>query len=183
VLGKKLKKDVQKVKKGLPDVTSEQCKAYLSERKITVAGIELVEGDLVVKRALKQDEESKDQETNTDDDVLTILDVAIYPELAEEGLAREIINRVQQLRKKANLKPTDDVKMEYKVQEDPDNVGIESVFHKQSSFIEKALRRPVDKHVVTEVEGPVVNGVKDDIIVEEVQEVQKATFLLRLLKL
>jgi isoleucyl-tRNA synthetase len=182
-LGKKLKKDVQKVKKGLSDVNSEQCKAYLSEGKITVAGIELVEGDLVVKRALKQDDNSKDQEPNTDDDVLTILDVASYPELAEEGLAREIINRVQQLRKKANLKPTDDVKMEYKVQEDPDNVGLDSVFHRQSAFIEKALRRPVDKHVVTEVEGPVVDGVKEDIIVEEVQEVQRATFLLRLLKL
>jgi isoleucyl-tRNA synthetase len=184
VLGKKLKKDVQKVKKALPDVTSNDCKTFLSDKKISVAGIELVEGDLVVRRALKQDENSEHQETNTDDDVLTILDVAIHPELAQEGLAREIINRVQQLRKKSNLKPTDDVKMEYRVQEDPDAIGLEKVFESQSSFIEKALRRPVDKHVVTEIEGPVVNGVdQDKIIAEEVQEIQKATFLLRLLNL
>lgn len=184
VLGKKLKKDVQKVKKALPDVTSNDCKAFLSDKKISVAGIELVEGDLVVRRALKQDENSEHQETNTDDDVLTILDVAIHPELAQEGLAREIINRVQQLRKKSNLRPTDDVKMEYRVQEDPDAIGLEKVFESQSSFIEKALRRPVDKHIVTEVEGPIVNGVdQDKIIAEEVQEIQKATFLLRLLKL
>ncbi|KAJ4518987.1 isoleucine--tRNA ligase [Exophiala dermatitidis] len=188
VLGKKLKKDVQKVKKALPDLTSSDCKAYLTNGKITVAGIELVEGDLVVRRALKEDESSKDQETNTDNDVLTILDVAIYPELAQEGLAREIINRVQQLRKKVHLKPTDDVKMEYKVQEDPDHVGIEKVFEEQSRFIEKALRRPIDKHVVTEVDGPIPNGDADkeessNIIAEEVQEVQKATFLLRLLKI
>jgi isoleucyl-tRNA synthetase len=183
VLGKKLKKEVQKVKKALPDVTSSECKAYLSEGKITVAGIELVEGDLVVRRALKEDETSKDQETNTDNDVLTILDAALYPELAQEGLAREIINRVQQLRKKANLKPTDDVKMEYKVQEDPDKIGLEQVFEQQGTFIEKALRRPVDKHVVTELDGQVPNGIKEDFILEEVQEVQKATFLLRLLKL
>lgn len=184
VLGKKLKKDVQKVKKALPDVTSHDCKAFLSDKKISVAGIELVEGDLVVKRALKQDENSKHQETNTDDDVLIVLDVAIYPELAQEGLAREIINRVQQLRKKANLKPTDDIKMEYRVQEDPDAIGLESAFESQSDFIGKALRRPLDKHAVTEVEGPVVNGVDESsIIAEEVQEIQKATFLLRLLKL
>ncbi|KAL2397049.1 Isoleucine-tRNA ligase, cytoplasmic [Exophiala dermatitidis] len=187
VLGKKLKKDVQKVKKALPDLTSSDCKAYLTNGKIAVAGIELVEGDLVVRRTLKEDESSKDQETNTDNDVLTILDVAIYPELAQEGLAREIINRVQQLRKKVHLKPTDDVKMEYKVQEDPDHVGIEKVFEEQSRFIEKALRRPIDKHVVTEVDGPIPNGDagKEDsnIIAEEVQEVQKATFLLRLLKI
>lgn len=184
VLGKKLKKDVQKVKKALPDVTSNDCKAFLADKKISVAGIELVEGDLVVKRALKQDENSKHQETNTDDDVLTILDVAIHPELAQEGLAREIINRVQQLRKKANLKPTDDIKMEYRVQEDPDTIGLETAFESQSDFIGKALRRPLDKHVITEIEGPVVNGVDPNkIIAEEVQEIQKATFLLRLLTL
>lgn len=185
VLGKKLKKDVQKVKKALPEVTSGQCKAFLAENKITVAGIELVKGDLVVRRALKEDEDSKHQETNTDDDVLTILDVALHPELAQEGLAREIINRVQQLRKKANLTATDDVKMEYRVQDDPDNIGLAQVFEQHSGVIEKALRRPVDKHVVTEVEGPVTNGVEenDRLIVEEVQEVQKATFLLRLLKI
>ncbi|KAJ9610353.1 isoleucine--tRNA ligase [Cladophialophora chaetospira] len=184
VLGKKLKKDMQKVKKALPDVTSDDCKTYLSDGKLNVAGIELVEGDLVVKRSLKESEASKDQETNTDNDVLTILDSALHPELAQEGLAREIINRVQQLRKKANLKPTDDVKMEYCVQEDPDEIGLEKVFETQSSYIEKALRRPVDKHVVTAIEGPVTNGdAKEDVIVEEVQEVNKATFLLRLLKL
>lgn len=184
VLGKKLKKDMQKVKKALPDVTSDDCKKYFSEGKISVAGIELVEGDLVVKRSLKESATSKDQETNTDNDVLTILDAAIYPELAQEGLAREIINRVQQLRKKAGLKPTDDIKMEYKVQEDPDAIGLEKTFQEQTSFIEKALRRPVDKHVVTEVDGPITNGDKSqDIIAEEVQEIQKATFLLRLLKL
>lgn len=184
VLGKKLKKDMQKVKKALPDVTSDDCKSYLSNDKLNVAGIELVKGDLVVKRSLKDSETSKDQETNTDNDVLTILDVAIHPELAQEGLAREIINRVQQLRKKANLKPTDDVKMEYKVQEDPDEIGLEKVFETQGSYIEKALRRPVDKHVVTEMNGPVTNGdSREDVIVEEVQEVNKATFLLRLLKL
>lgn len=184
VLGKKLKKDVQRVKKALPDLTSSECKAYLDEKKIAVAGIDLIEGDLVVRRSLKQDDNSKDQETNSDDDVLTILDVAIHPELEQEGLAREIINRVQQLRKKANLVPTDDVKMEYRVQEDPENIGLEAVFESQSAFIEKALRRPVDKHVVTQVEGPITNGdQKENILAEEVQEIQKATFLLRLLKL
>jgi len=44
------------------------------------------------------------------------------------------------------------------------------------------LRRPLDKHIVTEVAGLVV-GVKEGVIVQEEQEVQKATFLLSLLKL
>jgi len=180
-LGKKLKKEAVKVKKALPALSSNEVKRFVKEKSITVEGIQLDEEDLLVKRGLG-DEASKNLETNTDDDVLIILDAASYPELAEEGLAREIINRVQKLRKKAGLVPTDDVKMEYKVLADPENLGIENIFERQAKTIEKALRRPLDKHIVTEVAG-LVNGVKEGLIMQEEQEVQKATFLLSLVKL
>ncbi|OJD16650.1 isoleucine-tRNA ligase [Emergomyces pasteurianus Ep9510] len=182
-LGKKLKKDAQKVKKALPLLSSNDVKRFVADGKIIVDGIELVHGDLVIKRGLKDDASSSDFETNTDDDVLLILDAILYPELAEEGLAREIVNRVQRLRKKAGLVPTDDVGMEYRVISDPDNIGIEHVFQTQAKAIEKALRRPIDQHIVTEVEGKTPEGEEEGIILEEEQEVQKATFLLRLVKL
>lgn len=180
-LGKKLKKDAQRVKKALPSVSSEQIKQFNATKKIEVDGIALEEGDLIVKRGLQESDSNKNLETNTDDDVLIILDSALYPELAEEGLAREIVNRVQRLRKKAGLMATDDVKMEYEMRTDPDNIGIESVFEKQSAVIEKALRRPVDKRLTTTlVDG---SDSASHVILEEEQEVQKATFLLRLVKL
>ena len=188
-LGKKLKKDAQKVKKALPSLTSEDVQRFVQTKKITVDGIELSDEDLIVRRGLGQDDEaSRHLETNTDNDVLTILDANIDPELAREGVAREIINRVQQLRKRSGLVPTDDVKMVYKVISDPEGIGLEKVFASQARAFEKALRRPLDKHVVTkdggeaEVDGEA--GVKEEgFIAEEVQEVQKATFLLRLLRL
>jgi len=183
VLGKKLKKEVQKVKKALPALTSEEVHEYVVKKSIVVAGITLEEGDLVVKRGLKDDESSKNLETNTDDDVLTILDAELYADLADEALAREIINRVQRLRKKAGLQPTDDVKMEYKVLSDPDKIGLEKAFKEQSAVIEKALRRPIDHHVVTEIEGKIPDTTEEGIILEEEQEISKAVFLLRLLKL
>jgi len=182
-LGKKFKKDAQKVKKALPDLTTEDVKRFTQSGHITVDGIALTSEDLIVKRGLAETEASRNFETNTDDDVLIILDAEMYAELAEEGLAREIINRVQRLRKKAGLVPTDDVKMEYAVLSDPEKTGIESVFERQGGVIEKALRRPVDRHVVTEVGGQVEEGGKEEVILEEEQEVQKATFLLRLVKL
>jgi len=182
VLGKKLKKDVQRVKKALPGLTSAEVHQFVMEKSITVDGILLEEGDLHVKRSLKEDDSSKNLETNTDEDVLVILDAALYPELAEEGLSREIINRVQRLRKKAGLQPTDDVKMEYNVIADPENVGLAKIFRNQAKAIEKALRRPVDQHVVTEVDGEVTASA-ERLIMEEEQEIQKATFMLRLVKL
>lgn len=183
VLGKKLKKDVQKVKKALPELSSEQVQQFVLQKSMKVDGILLEHGDLLVKRGLKEDDSSKNLETNTDDGVLTILDAAIHPELAEEGVAREIVNRVQRLRKKAGLKPTDDVKMEYRVLADPDKIGLQKIFTGQAKAIEKALRRPVDHHDVTEVEGEMANGVDETLIMEEEQEVQKATFMLRLVRL
>ncbi|EHK98995.1 putative Isoleucyl-tRNA synthetase, cytoplasmic [Glarea lozoyensis 74030] len=183
VLGKKLKKEVQKVKKALPALTSDQVHDYVLTKSIDVAGIKLVEGDLVVKRGLKDDDSSKNLETNTDEDVLTILDAEVYPELAEEAVAREIINRVQRLRKKAGLQPTDDIKMEYKVLSDPDNIGLDKAFVEQTKTIEKALRRPIDKHTITELDGKIPDTKEDGIILEEEQEIQNAVFLLRLLKL
>lgn len=180
-LGKKLKKDVQKVKKALPSLSTDDVKRYVAEKKIVVDGIELVEGDLVVKRGLKEDESSTNMEPNTSDDVLTILDANLYPELAHQGLGREIINRLQRLRKKAGLVPTDDVKMEYSVLTDPDNVGIGEAFNTQSPAIEKVVRRPLDR--VEAVDGKAPATKEEEMIMEEEQEVQKATFLLRLLKL
>ncbi|MCJ1477412.1 isoleucine--tRNA ligase [Lambiella insularis] len=182
-LGKKLKKDAQKVKRGLPSLTSDDVRRFVQDKRIVVEGIELDEQDLIVKRGLKEDESSKKLETNTDDDVLTILDASIYPELAKEGIAREIINRVQQLRKRAKLVATDDVKMEYKVLSDPEGTGIEEVFETHGRAFEKALRRPLDKHVVTAFDGEIRKDKVEDVIAEEDQEVQKATFLLRLVRL
>lgn len=175
VLGKKLKKDMARVKKALPDLTSDQVKEYVKEKFIIVDGIRLEEEDLVVRRGVKEDESSKNLETNTDRDVLTILDMEIHPELALEGLAREIINRVQRLRKKAGLQPTDDIRMEYLVKSDPDDVGLEKAFASQTALFEKSLRRPIDKQVDGEA--------GDAFIAEEDHEVQQATFSLRLLKL
>ena len=168
-----------KVKKALPNLKSQEIKDYLKSGEIVVDGIKLEAEDLMVKRGLAKDSSNKDQEFNTDNDVLILLDVASYPELEQEGLAREVIRRVQDLRKKAGLVPTDDVGMEYRVLADPENVGLEKAFENQGPLFEKALRRPVDKHVITEIP----ENSNEKVIAEEEQELHKATFMLRLIKL
>jgi isoleucyl-tRNA synthetase len=178
VLGKKLKKNVGKVKNALPSITSAQVKQFVKDKEIEIADVKVVEGDLVVIRGLAQAEALKDMETNTDNDVLTILDTQLYPELESEGLAREVINRVQRLRKKAGLIATDDVIMEYQVHKDP--VGLEKVFEEHKAMFEKALRRPLDTTDTTRLEA---GEYFDKVILEEEQEIGEATFLLRLVKL
>lgn len=186
VLGKKLKKDAMRVRKALPSLTNAECKKYVQAGEIVVDGIKLEEGDLVVIRRVAKSNATKDLEANTDNEVLTILDTALYPELQSEGLAREIVNRVQRLRKKAGLVATDDVKMEYHVLKDP--IGLADVFVDQEEAIVKALRRPLDKAHVTELVvdmNDTIPEVKDKeaLIMEDEQDINGATFILRLLKL
>ena len=180
-LGKKLKKDAQKVKKALPSLSSDQVRTFVREGHMVVDGIELAKEDLIVKRGLTDDEHSK-YETNTDGDVLIILDTCIDQSLLHEGLAREVINRVQQLRKRAKLKPTDDVKMDYRIKKDPENIGIEKVFEDYGKTFEKQLRRPIEKHPA-QFGGEAKGAMTEVVIAEEEQEVQKATFMLRLMQL
>ncbi|KAG0481484.1 hypothetical protein HPP92_012342 [Vanilla planifolia] len=55
----------------------------------------------------------KEMDASGDGDVLVILDLRADESLYEAGIAREIINRIQKLRKKAGLEPTDVVEEEY----------------------------------------------------------------------
>ena len=100
VLGTKLKKEAVKVKNALPKVSQEEIKAFVKDGKITVAGHELGEGDLSVTRIFEN--EGSSYHAHFTKDVLVLMDTALDQGLIAEGLAREVINRVQRLRKKVS---------------------------------------------------------------------------------
>ncbi|KAL9103449.1 MAG: hypothetical protein Q9163_001512 [Psora crenata] len=177
-LGRKLRKDAQKVRKELPNLTTDQVKDFTRNGRISVAGIDLTSEDLIVKRDVLSGE-GKNIVTNSDDDVLTILDLSLDPDLLQDGLAREIINRVQRLRKKAGLVTTDDVKMYYRVISEPTEVELSKAFKSRVATIESVVRGPV----IEEASAMEATNDKAKLIIEEEQEIQKATFLLKLMKL
>lgn len=115
VLGRRLRKDMPIVKKGLEKVTSEQVKQFLTQKTIEVAGITLTTEDLIVTRDIDT-EKVQGYETNTDADVIVMLDTEVGQDLQDEGLAREVINRMQKMRKQAGLQAIQDIKMEYAVE-------------------------------------------------------------------
>ncbi|TLD22705.1 hypothetical protein PspLS_07098 [Pyricularia sp. CBS 133598] len=61
-------------------------------------------------------------------------------QLDDEGIARDIVDRVQRLRKKAGLVPTDDVRMQYNVVENPDGVDVEGLLRDRGAMFMGALR-------------------------------------------
>ena len=116
------------------------------------------------------DQENARYETNTDRDVLVLLDVQRYPELEQEGVAREVINRVQRLRKKAGLLPTDEINMYYRLTNDPEH-ELESVMKNQTAIMIKVIKKPVFD--ITEKKDG------EEVFAEEPQEVRQCNAIIR----
>lgn len=115
ILGKKLRKDVGKVRSHLPKMTTEECKAVLRDGKVSVNGVELVEGDLVVTRYadIEGNAQKEGYEPASDNDVIIIIDIRRHAELESQALLRALTSRVNKLRKEAGLKPSDKVDIFY----------------------------------------------------------------------
>ncbi|ODV86549.1 hypothetical protein CANARDRAFT_7018 [[Candida] arabinofermentans NRRL YB-2248] len=172
VLGKKLKKDAKKVKEGLLKITSDEVKDFLKSGKITVSGIDLVEGELEILRGLPEDLVSGGQEARSESDVLIILDINMYPELQTEGIVRELINRIQRLRKKCNLQQTDDVQVSIDIKKD--TIGLADAIKTNQELLLKSTKRPLETYAASEGK---------EILGEEETTINDTIVALRLLKL
>ena len=172
VLGKKLKSDAKKFKVALPKVSSAEVQEFTKTGKLTVDGIDLVSEDLQVQRGMPAEKAADGKETRSERDVLIILDVKIYSEFQSEGYARELINRVQRLRKAAGLNATDEINVQYDLLKD--TIEFEQVLKDNEATLLKLTKRPLTKFS---------DASESLVLAEEEQQINDTKFKLRLLKL
>lgn len=100
-----------------------------------VSGQKLDEGELKLVYSFGDEESTGDTnqnsseqqyEAHSDGKVVVLLDIRPNESLMDQGLAREFINRIQKLRKKAALVPTDPVDVEYYIN-NPDKEECEDI--------------------------------------------------------
>uniref|UniRef100_A0A1I8H6P8 ER membrane protein complex subunit 4 n=1 Tax=Macrostomum lignano TaxID=282301 RepID=A0A1I8H6P8_9PLAT len=72
--------------------------------------------------------------------LLVLLDITPDASMQREGLAREVVNRVQKLRKRAGLQPSDPIKIFYRADGDGDLSG---VVREYAEFIYDTVRQPL----------------------------------------
>lgn len=149
-LGKKLKKNVQVVRKALPNLTQAELRQYMQDKRMTIEGIDLEEDDLNIVRTLgaRESTDLSDQtgpnwEASFSEEVIVLRDVAPNDDLQGEGLVRDIINRVQKMQKTAGLVPTDEIHMQYGIVSNPDNIDLDSLIASQQAIIQSSLRGPI----------------------------------------
>lgn len=91
-------------------------------------------------------------------------------ELVDEGTAREIINRVQKLKKKAQLIPTDPVIVYYHINKPDSDVKRVASTHKE--FVQTAIKSPfLQQDETTD---------KKEVLIEEMQELKEVQLLLKI---
>jgi len=114
-LGPRLKGDVKKVTEAIAKMTSEEVDKFKAEGKVTVLGHEITLSDVSIRRGFAGDSKVYEaSEWSGAAAALVILNVQIDEEMERQGLAREIVNRVQKLRKEAGLNIGDPVETFYK---------------------------------------------------------------------
>jgi isoleucyl-tRNA synthetase len=172
VLGRKLRKDLGRVKNALPNVSSDDIKTYTKTGKVSVDGIELIAGDLTVQRYIELPTTADSQyATHTDNNVVVRLDIKAHPEQMREWLARELMNRIQKLRKKAGLQATDDIDVFYRFDESSGSEVL-AAMKEYSDVIQKTCRNvPADAKE---------RKADKELLIEEEQEVNDVKFMLSL---
>ncbi|CAN5966669.1 unnamed protein product [Sphagnum jensenii] len=147
-LGKRLGKAMGLVAKEVKSMTQTQIMDFERAGKAKFAGHELELQDIKVIREFKAPDgvNKEDIDASGDGDVLVVLDLRPDESLLEAGFAREIVNRVQKLRKKAGLEPTDTVEVYYDVLDGvvgSDSSVLQQVFTGQASYMAEAVGGPV----------------------------------------
>ena len=108
VLGKKLGKTFGKFMKLITNLKPEEVVFYENTNSIDIDGENFSKGEILIFREPKEG-------TNTMSNrfISIDLDITLDQELLDEGLAREIVNRIQKTRKEINLHVDDRIKVEY----------------------------------------------------------------------
>ncbi|GMH37086.1 hypothetical protein BSKO_04959 [Bryopsis sp. KO-2023] len=117
LLGQRLGKKMGPVAKAIKEMSPEAIAQLEQSGKIELGGQEVMAEEVKVLREFKPPEgvDTTNIEANGDSDVLVVMDLSLDTELLEQGLAREIVNRFQKLRKKAGLTVTDVVELYYEI--------------------------------------------------------------------
>lgn len=137
LLGARLKGDFGKVQAAMKNLSSDQLKEFLLKKEIQVAGVVLSEGDLEVSRYIAEAQDG--YLVQSEREFILLLNSSIDDSLKEEGWTRDVISKIQKLRKEAGLKATDEVACSLYFKQDPNN-DLSNAIEKQMESFRKAFK-------------------------------------------
>jgi len=143
-LGLRLKGAFKPVMAEIKQLSDQVITSFLDGEKLVIQGHDIVAEDIRIMYSFsgeKSKELSEKYEADSEGDILVMLDTTPDEEMLEEGVAREVINRVQKLRKSAGLKVDDKVTMYFTVT--PKEHSLAKIITKFSDYIQTSSKTPV----------------------------------------
>ncbi|MGA7281498.1 MAG: isoleucine--tRNA ligase [Acidimicrobiia bacterium] len=138
-LGPMLGDRMREVAAAIADLESAQIRKVTSGETILVAGVDLTEDDLTIERTPRAE-----TLVETSDDMAVVIDTHISPELELEGMARELVSRIQRLRRDANLDVTDRIGLYWQSSDDLVRKAIDSHGEEIANEVLAVFTRDVD---------------------------------------
>ncbi|CAN8276066.1 unnamed protein product [Cochlearia groenlandica] len=144
VLGKRLGKSMGIVAKEVKEMSQEDILRFEEAGEVTIANHTLKLTDIKIVRVFKRPDGLSDNEidANGDGEVLVILDLRADESLYEAGVSREIVNKIQKLRKNSGLEPTDFVEVYFESLDKDDTVSLQ-VLKSQEQYITDSIGSPL----------------------------------------
>lgn len=176
LLGLRLKNDFKNVLKLVKELQDKEIQESLNRGHFVVGGhkIELNEIHVIYQfGGTTEGATAADFEAHSDNDVLVLLNMKPNQELVDEGTAREVINRIQKLKKKAKLIPTDPVIVFYDVSKNDSDIG--RVVKSHQKFIENVI-----KSAFFEFNA---DAEKKELLIEETQDLKEVQLKLKICSL
>jgi len=166
----------QQIIQAIKDLSDEELQKFVAAKEIVVQGHKLEEQDLRLMFSFTgpaAEQLSKQYEAHSEGNILILLDVTADEAMHNEGIAREVINRVQKLRKKARLVPSDEAVVYYEIKDTSSNLAKVIVSHKE--FIENATKTP--QRDMAELPHNTIH-----VIIEEMQKIKDVDMRLVLVR-
>ena len=124
----------------LGELTSEEIKDYMKTFKLRVEGVDLVEGDLIPTKKLKEEFQKHSTYAGaTSGEYCVLVDKTSDDEIEMSYYAREFMGRIQKLRKEAGLKLDADIEIFYSLETE----FLEKAIHHHIEEIRKMVMKPL----------------------------------------
>merc|ERR1711884_232818 len=119
--------------------------SFIEGEKLSLKGHDISMEDIRIMYSFtgeKSKELSERYVADSQEDVLVLLETTPDQEMLDEGVAREVVNRIQKLRKSAGLKVDDQVRLVYSVT--PSDHHLATVIQKFSDYIQTSSKTPLE---------------------------------------
>lgn len=159
-LGPKLGKDLKAVSQQLQQLSSSQIEELEKNGTITLSGYELNLDDVEIRT-----QDITGWLVANDGKLTVALDITITPELKSEGIARELVNKIQNLRKENGLEVTDKISLEIQANEEIERSVNENMEYICSETLTQKLTFVSNTTDGTELD---INEIKIKIVLKKV---------------